>query len=543
MDGSSKQRNPGQKVSVIILHPFLFALYPILSTISVNLQEMFFSDAHRSLLVVLAGTCILLLVFKVLYREWRRAAVVTSLFLILFFSYGHISTLLDPISIANVDIGRHRFLLTAWALFVVLSLWGARRIRSLETITKALNLMSAASLVVPLVTIGAYFYSVWFRSPSESRPDFEYPPLEVQENASSPDIYYIILDAYAREDILREQFGFDNSDFIELLRSRGFYVAQESQSNYLRTIFSLSSSLNMDYLERLQVDLDSTQHRFFLTERLQDNLVRRQLEEIGYRTVAFASSYVPTEWVDANLYLTPDIEDLRSGGLLNEFEAMVFYNSLGRLLFDYHTLQIDMIDVIFSMQLEKGKTFRREIILSALENLTEIPEIPGPKFVFAHIISPHFPYLFGPDGEEVNYPEPVTFQEKQVYPGEESWTGYRDQLLYINRRVEEIIDVIIANSTEPPIIILQADHGPATGLDWTDPQDPYLTARSGILNAYLLPESCVQQLYPSISPVNTFRVISNCVFGSSLELLEDVTYLDRVVDGGLILIPTTEFQD
>jgi hypothetical protein len=543
MDASTRWHNVSRAGSAITLHPFLFTLYPVLSMVAVNLQEIYLSDAYRSLIVVLVMACVLLGAFRLLYGEWRRAAFATSLILILFFSYGHVSTILKSTTIDGLSIGRHRYLLLGWAVFMGLGLWGARRIRSLQTITKALNLISATSLVMPLVTIGIYLFGVWFQSPVESRTALDDSPLELQDGTYTPDIYYIILDAYAREDVLREQFGFDNSGFIEFLESRGFYVAQESQSNYLRTIFSLSSSLNMDYLEELEVDLESSQHRTFLTERLQHNLVRWQLERIGYRTIALESSYVPTEWVDADDYLVPDVEGLHSGGLFNEFEAMLFYNTMGRLLFDYHTLQIDLIDVIFSLQLEKGKAFRREIILSAFENLVVSPEIPGPKFVFAHIVSPHYPYLFGPNGEAVHYPEPITFQEKQIYPGEESWIGYRDQLLYVNKRMEEIVDVILTNSPETPIILIQADHGPETGLDWTDSHEPYLTARSAILNAYLLPEDCAQQLYPSISPVNSFRVVSNCAFGISLELLEDVTYLDLVVSGDLNLIPTSEFQD
>ena len=38
--------------------------------------------------------------------------------------------------------------------------------------------------------------------------------------------------------------------------------------------------------------------------------------------------------------------------------------------------------------------------------------------------------------------------------------GYLDQLTYINHEILAAVDGILANSNNPPIIILQGDHGP-----------------------------------------------------------------------------------
>ena len=40
----------------------------------------------------------------------------------------------------------------------------------------------------------------------------------------------------------------------------------------------------------------------------------------------------------------------------------------------------------------------REHTLYALNALDEIPELPGPKFVFAHLLMPHPPYVIDADG-------------------------------------------------------------------------------------------------------------------------------------------------
>ena len=70
-------------------------------------------------------------------------------------------------------------------------------------------------------------------------------PIEADE---LPDIYYIIFDRYPRADSLKDFYDFDNSEFISYLETKGFYVASESNANYLKTAHSLASSLNVDYL-------------------------------------------------------------------------------------------------------------------------------------------------------------------------------------------------------------------------------------------------------------------------------------------------------
>ena len=73
----------------------------------------------------------------------------------------------------------------------------------------------------------------------------------------------------------------------------------------------------------------------------------------------------------------------------------------------------------------------------------------------------------------------------------------------------------------PPIIVIQADHGPLGGEITSD------GARMSIFNAYYLPDGGDQLLYPSISPVNTFRVIFNHYFGGEFALLEDVARISQ----------------
>jgi len=142
--------------------------------------------------------------------------------------------------------------------------------------------------------------------------------------------------------------------------------------------------------------------------------------------------------------------------------------------------------------------------------------MPGPQFAYVHLILPHPPFVFGPDGE---YTNPADFWNKEKkYAPDKFKIGYVNQVIFLNTKLLEMIDTILAESDTPPIILLQGDHGP-----WSQPNPQHFF----ILNAYYLPDHTTE-LYPQLSPVNSFRIIFNDYFGGSYDMLPDVTYYSPV---------------
>src|SRR4030043_227299 len=102
----------------------------------------------------------------------------------------------------------------------------------------------------------------------------------------------------------------------------------------------------------------------------------------------------------------------------------------------------------------------RNRILYTLNRLERMALLPGPKFVFAHILTPHNPFVFGPNGEYIERKTPFTLNDdRDVVMMEDYASGYRDQLTYLNQRILTIINTLIQESSQPPVIILQSDHG------------------------------------------------------------------------------------
>ena len=116
------------------------------------------------------------------------------------------------------------------------------------------------------------------------------------------------------------------------------------------------------------------------------------------------------------------------------------------------------------------------------------------------------PIVFGPKGEELNS------IEAGVPKFEEYNVKYPDQVIYINQRITAIVDLILQSSPNPPVIVIQGDHGPA-------PFD-VIERRMKNLNVYYFPDN-KEGLYPTITPVNRFRLIFNKYFGQKYPMLED----------------------
>ena len=241
---------------------------------------------------------------------------------------------------------------------------------------------------------------------------------------------------------------------------------------------------------------------------------------LGYSTVAFETGYYWLNLEGADTYYSPSTQAVNTSESrlpVNGFEAMLIRESAGLVLTDL----LSFLPENIQPDMEYPNRYHRERVLYQLEKLGEIPyTLPGPKFVYAHIVAPHSPIVFGPQGEWVVLPDGVS---------DEGWRlAHTDEIQYINQRVLELVTEIISTSAHPPVIILQADHGAML----SDQEN-----HAQILNAYYLPEGGVSAVYPSISPVNTFRLVFNQYFSGSYPLLEDLTYrsyYDTPFDFGLV---------
>ncbi len=491
---------------------FFIAILPIVSRLSANINQLAPVEGLRTILLVLAVGGGLLLFVGLVTGQWHRAALVIALFLFGFLSYGHLYNVFANITkIESTDIN---YALTSAAFLIVLIglvlfIWF--RLKNPERLTFNLNIISSVMLLLPLYTFGSYL--IENRSPAVPLNS----SLEIPDSAFStsfrPDIYYIVLDGYARADILSAVFQYDNSPFIDELTERGFFVASNSHTNYISTVPSLASSLNLQYLDKVAQDegIDS-RNLTPLSNMVQNNQVDLFLKKLNYETITISSGYENTEIRRVDHYLSSAFRGI------NEFETL--------------TLQLTPIGRYFvrpGRLLEDGLQYapQRDRVRFSFDSLANsVPEIASPKFVFAHIVSPHPPFVFGPNGEATQPDYPHTIGDGTDFPGTtaEYLEGYRNQITYVNKLLLESVDQILIQSQSKPIIVIQSDHGSGAFLQWTKLEDNgCLKERASNFVAVLTPDSKAQ-FYDSITPVNIFRILFNSYFETDFELLPDKTF-------------------
>lgn len=477
----------------VLFHPILFGLFPALSLAAQNVSQIEGEDIWWACALSVVGALALLLLAQLVLRDWRKSALVASFGTLLFFSYGHIYGWL------NEKAGiRHRLLLSAVIAVFLAACWAIGRWRrNLAPLNRSLNWIALLLVVTPTARVAAYRIDAAFRSRANLRQVSGVST--IARGATLPDVYYVILDGYSSAATLKAIYGYDNGPFVDYLRSRGFYVADGSHSNYSMTTLSLASSTNMEYLDEMAKALGpETRDMGPIRDLIKNNRVLQTFKRRGYKFVNFQSGWT----------VTPKNEnadwDVNCGGS-REFSRVLAQTTL---------LQP------FGISHRIAEESRRRI-LCEFSTLQEVQHrIPPPRFVFAHIVSPHPPFLFGRHGERIdNETEDL---------GELQWkdkSGYIDQLVFCNQRVQETVDRILREARTPPIIIIQGDHGSASS-GYDEASDTLFRERMGILNAYLLPRG-PSSLYPSISPVNSFRVVLNDYFGEPHALLDDRSFFSQ----------------
>ena len=517
-----------ERIKDAIVHPLGFAVFPVLSLYVKNMGKGLLGEAALITAGVLVVAVLLWLCASLLVKDKRKSAIIVSVFLLLFFSYGHIVPALsgwlqrirwlDEAGLFVTGTGADPIWIVVWGiLFAVAVYLVVRSSGDLRQATNFLNIVAlalVATVGIRLVAGGANMFLIPRIRPRANEGDTAdegYQTRAVEfidswmeggtpedantSSSASPDIYYVILDMYARGDVLDRVYHFDNSEFLSFLADRGFYVANRSRSNYPHTTHSLASSLNLTYLDAVAAQVGERSTNFWpLIVMIRNNKVMELLRNHGYTTMAFSTGYGFTEIRDADVYMQLP----------------------GRPPSDFQ-ITLTNLTPLAVFEKQRQDNFSREQILYTIDHLSDAIEIEAPTFVFAHVPAPHPPYVFGASGE------PVPSRPGEAYTHAEHLAAYTDQLAFVSKRLEAEIDEILSQSSEPPIIVLQADHGASFARQTNNPAS-HFPERMSIFNAYYFPDQDYGTLYEDITPVNTFRVIFNAYFGTDYEMIEDRSY-------------------
>lgn len=486
------------------LHPFLLALVPVCSMYAGSVGEGQGKEFLVSSALALLVTGALYATAALVFRNLQKGALLVSVFLVLLLAYDTLFGNIEHWHLGGWHFGRQRYaLLASYALLTGVGLWLYRTRRSLSTLSGFLTVVTAGMLLVPVFTVVPIYLGRELHA--QSGTGVLEPLQSSRDPRPLPDIYYMVFDRYADARTIRESYSYDNSPFYRDLRARGFYVAESSRSNYIKTPLSVASSLNLTLLDETTLGASADSPDWASVYRMLENhRLGRFLRGRGYTYVHAGSWWWPTR---KNSYATRNINSYP----WTPRPLLVLLNS---------GLVHPLLQKTGSPWLDDRRQQWSRANLD-MAGLGTIPAQPGPKFVFAHVLVPHPPNVFNRDGSFLTASDESRRTDQQ---------SYVNQLIAINAKITALVDRILADSKVPPIIVLQGDEGPyplgtrKANFNWHTANREQLLERSGILNAYYLPGGKSAILYPSISPVNSFRVILNEYFGTDLPLLPDNTY-------------------
>jgi hypothetical protein len=496
-----------RRVPGLPLYPVLAAAYPVIYLYAQNVQEAIAAaEVFVPLAISVGATLIVMATFGALTRAWAAAALASTLLLVLFFTYGMAWDWLGSMLLG------HWVLLAAWLLLAIIGLSFIWRFHTVaDRLSLPLNVITGLALLFNLVTIGSFVFNV--RPTAAINGSGVTASGEAPTPVRRPDVYWIILEEYGSQGVLLDDFHYDNTPFLDALRDRGFYIADDSTANYLKTAPAIDAARNMEYLDgpALRAQAKAADDWGPIYRGLRSPFeVQKFLDGLGYEFI-----YAGTFWSPMGKHPSADINYVYDK-LTSEFLGVLQRATILRAFEDLGP--------------EAPYDWRRNRYnqtLYELRSLRRASSLPGPKFIHTQLALDHEPYVFHPDGSFLTADEERSLSHQEQYI---------EQLKYTNIQMLAWMDQLLdVPKDERPIIVLAADEGPwpqgyrhdERGFDWTTASPQVLKQKFGILNAVYLPDQDPEKagFYSGISLVNEFRVLFNAEFGLDLALLPDRNYI------------------
>ena len=494
-------------------YPWPAVAVPILHFLANNDIHFAPGETVVPLLIALLTVCGVMIGLRLVLNDWHRPAAVTTVVIVVFFAYGHVEQAL------NGRLDERLFFAVAVVLAAAATVQAARSGGFFTSGTQFFNVVVAVLLLLQVAGVvgGALSLvgSPASRTSTDNLANHVFPTGIPPVAADRPDIYYIILDAYGRNDALVD---FDNSAFLRELEAREFYIASEATSNYNATPHSLASSLNMSYLHTLG---DRTPARYTdIRDLVFYNSLAAILKSLGYTYVHLESGHQFTSKAPlADVFVSFGPSGVRV--LSNRDDLSSSINPLVSRVFARELIRTTALRPVIETQLlsDDESTYdwwSPHRALDMIGFLSKPIVTEGPKFVFAHISKPKVPATFDRHGNYVlGTLATDEFSDDHDPSVPDAYTG---QLIYINSLVLQLIDDIMRNDDGDPIILIAGDHN-RRGSDRRGNERPL----HPILAAFRIPGEADRKPPASISSVNHFRYILRTHFDMDIDLLEDRT--------------------
>ena len=476
-------------------YPVFAVLLPVFILIHIEAEYhnlITYRFVTKEILILFIVPVIVYAACFIFLRSIPKANILSLTVLIIFFFGGEFIDWLRS-SFPNYFFQRYTFIIPFITVLVfLLSLYLKKRSIKFEKVNLYFNLAFILFIIADLVNISLR------KTVPENSSVNRLSNYDSCQNCRRPDIYYLVFDSYAGTSSLRSEFNYDNSELENYLSKNDFRIISDSKSNYNLTPFSIGSTFNMEYLD----DIDSGK-RYFLKDylpavkKVYTNKLFPIMEKRGYQVFNQGMFNVESHPGSVPLF---DAWEIKLIYQQHNFVRKI-YNEIGWQFPAW--LQINL-------GREPDYAEQRDAYdKKAIEMLYDVIKKPSvkPKFVYNHLFLPHSPYSFDSSGNKIKVDYHLSVEaDKQAYIS---------QLIYVNKLMRSVIDAIKKESKNPPVIIVQSDHG-YRFFNASKAQLEFIN-----LSAFYFPSKNYSMLTDSVSNVNTFRIVLNTIFEEHWPILEN----------------------
>lgn len=496
-----------EKITRIKRLPFHLFLLPMYFICSKYVQFQGLSGIKIAIISFLQIATLVLFTFLLFYfvlRDWLKASLFTLFCTILFLFWGDLRVFLQKSESLHF-ISYYKILLPVLLLLFFLFRWIIRTQKSQVKVTIFFNLLSFVYLGIEIINL------IQLQSVSKENSSAVQVSLPDSLINKQPDIYYILADCYPSSSYQREMLGINNNYFEDSLETHGFYVLKQSKSNYNRTIFSMLSAFNMQYLDIVDTLQPAGPKQYALAIR-----------EIKFAQFFTYLNNADYKIINLSIFDLAETKALRKQNFLavpekEMFFSHTFWNYFSRDIY-YHWI---LNTVNYKQRLNKEsreplKQYNKQIIDTLLNTNFSLGEKETPVFVYAHLNMPHYPYFYNETGVPYNQD---SIYGKEMTTSKKRFGGY---IRYTNKQLLRLIQSIKNKTNGDAVIILQSDHG-FSDLDPAKKTDAFRNFTS-----FYFPDRDYSMLSDTMSNVNTFRVVLNKYMHLKLPLIKDSTFFIRL---------------
>lgn len=473
--------------------PALAAVFPTLFFYANNVYELLLTHLARTALTYILLSAVVYLLFLALFRKGPlKAANATLIFLVFFNFYGTLESLLIRLDWFPV---RFYTTLPLILLLVFYSIWLLNKLKE-QTAKGLWNVAVVFFVGLAIINLVTILPAELTKQKTADQQPLQTSQVNLVANKNQPDIYYILLDEFSGFEPMRQYWHNSKVEgFASFLTNNGFEIFEDSHGSSIDSIHQMATRLNYQ-IYPFTPDQETINQWF---NDIADNKAMSYLKETGYTIITFNELLYPypaVKPITADVaYNYNDIPATNLGVFFDDFWILVADKTMLKEVSHYYKIL--------------GSDQHSNFIFFTAKKIGDLDDVSSPKFVYTHLMLPHSPFMFDENG---NPTPPSTYIDYGYYLG-----NYNFSIFLVKKMVNEILND--ADPGNPPVIILQSDHGLRNFAEYQGQLPDYPEEyKTSILYARLIPGYESTHSAQESDPINTFPILFNYLFDANIPL-------------------------